>query len=156
MKSRNGNVQLCSMNMEQRNAIDLSTLKYRRTGLGCYLMGQKDTLGALGTGASSFDSVRAKQILTPLHNLPLILYKDIKGDADVQKATKILFHLWCTRTYIHKSIASITTTIIQRWTTGIVYCHEVLEYVGHLPLAQPLFLQISKSRITKMLDLARY
>lgn len=39
--------------MEQRNAIDLSTLKFRRTGLGCYLVGQKDTLGALGTGASS-------------------------------------------------------------------------------------------------------
>lgn len=55
--------------MEQRNAIDLSTLKYRRTGLGCYLMGRKDTLGALGTGASSF--VNAQQTITPLHNLPL-------------------------------------------------------------------------------------
>lgn len=39
--------------MEQRNAIDLSTLKFRRAGLGCYLKGQKDTLGALGTGAFS-------------------------------------------------------------------------------------------------------
>lgn len=39
--------------MEQRNAIDISTLKFRRTGLGCYLMGKKDTLGALGTGALS-------------------------------------------------------------------------------------------------------
>lgn len=59
------------MNTEQRNAIGLPTLKYRRTGLGCYLMGQKDTMGALGTGASSFDSVNAEQSLTPLHNLLL-------------------------------------------------------------------------------------
>lgn len=39
--------------MEQRKAIDLSTLKFRRIGLGCYLMGKKDTLGAFGIGASS-------------------------------------------------------------------------------------------------------
>lgn len=86
--------------MEQRNAIDLSTLKSRRTGFGCYLMGQKDTLGALGTGASSFASVSAEQTLTPYRIYSLVLCKDIKGDADVQKATKNLFHLWCTLTYI--------------------------------------------------------
>lgn len=86
--------------MEQRNAIELSILKYRRIGLGFYLMGQKDTLGALGTGASSFDSVSAEQTLTPYIIYSLVLCKDIKGDEDVQKAAKILFHLWCTRTYI--------------------------------------------------------
>lgn len=94
--------------MEQRNAIDLSTLKYRRTGWGV-TYGQKDTLGALGTGASSFDSVSAEQTLMSYIIYDLVLCKDIKGDADVPKATKILSHLWCTYSYIHRSIASITT-----------------------------------------------
>lgn len=74
-------------------------------------MGKKDTFGALGTGASSFASVSAEQTLTPYRIYGLVLGKDIKGDADVQKATKILFHLWCT-SYIHRFIASITTTLI--------------------------------------------
>ena len=103
--------------MEQRNAIDLSTLKFRRAGLGA-----KRYLGCIGNRRILIDSVSAEHTLTLLHNLRLSSSTSIlKGTQMGRKRPQFCFICGVlVRVYnrVHRSIASIRNTIIHRSAIG--------------------------------------
>lgn len=103
--------------MEQRNAIDLSTLKSRRAGLGA-----KRYLGCIGNRRILIDSVSAEHTLTLLHNLLLSSSTSIlRGTQMGRKRPQFCFICGVlVRVYnrVHRSIASIRITIIHRSAIG--------------------------------------